>query len=96
MSCSGLSEDEIQQKLEQIRTTPQANLFLQQVHDAHKDVLSKTGEIEKVEQELQLIQSQHTQLGEKLQKDIKAKNVYVEQVHATHTDAHVYVCRAFI
>ena len=96
MSCSGLSEDEIKRKLEQICTTPQTNVFLQQVHDAHKEVLSKSGEIETVKQELQLIESQRTQLAEKLQKDIKAKNGYVEQVHATHTDAHVHVCRASI
>ena len=96
MSYSALSEDEIQQKLDQIRTTPQTDFFLQQVHGAHKDVLSKTGEIKTLKQEWQSIQSQHTQLGEKLQKDIKAKNVYVEQVHATHTDAHVHVCRASI
>lgn len=94
MPCSELSEDEIQRKLEQIRTTPQTNLFLQQLQNAHKNVLSKTVEIETSKQEFQSIQLQHAQLVEKLQKDIAAKNVCVEQVRATHMDVHVHLCRA--
>ena len=83
ISCSELSADEIKRKLEQIRATRPTNLILRPVHDAHKDVLSKTGEIEKIKQELQSIELQQSQLHEKLQQDIAAKNVYVEQVHTT-------------
>ena len=81
MSCSGLSADEIKRKLEHICTTPQTDVILQQVHDAHKHVSSKTVEIEKVEQKLRSIQLQQSQLDGKLQQDIKEKDAHVEQVY---------------
>lgn len=81
MCCSGLSADEIKRKLEEICTTPQTNPFLQQVYDTHKEVSSKTGEIEKVKQELQSMQLHQSQLEGKLQQDIKEKNAHVEQVY---------------
>ena len=84
-SCSGLSADEIERKLEQIHTTPQDNIFSKQIHDANEGVLSKTGEIAELKQKLQLMQLQHSQRVEKLQEDIAAKNSYVEQVRGTHT-----------
>ena len=88
-SCSGLSEHEIKQKLEQITTTPQTDIFLKQIHDANEKVLSKTGKIAEMKQKLESKQSQQSQLVEKLQQDITTKNSYVEQVHGTHAQTYM-------
>ena len=81
-SCSELSAHEIKQKLEQINTAPQTDIFLQQISDVNKEVLSKTTRITEVKQKLESKELQHIQLVEKLQQDIATKNSYVEQVHA--------------
>ena len=90
-SCSGLSEHKIKQKLEQIKRTPQTDIFLKPIRDAHEEVLSKTGKIAELKKELESKQLQHSQLVEKLQQDIETKNSYVDQVHATHAQTHARV-----
>ena len=90
-SCSGLSEHEIEQKLEQIKTTPQTDIFLKPIRDVNEEVLSKTGKIAEMKKELESKQLKHSQLVEELQQDIETKNSYVEQVHATHAQTHARV-----
>ena len=88
--CSGLSTDEIERKLEQIRTAPQTDAFFKQIRDANEDVLSKVAEIAVVKQNLESMELQHSQLVEKLKQDIAAKNSYIEQVCVTHGKAHAH------
>ena len=82
--CSGLSADEIERKLEQIRTAPQTDAFFKQIRDANENVLSKVAEIAVVKQNLESMELQHSQLVEKLKQDIAEKNSYIEQVYVTH------------
>lgn len=80
-SCSGLSEHEIKQKLDQINATVQTDVILKLIRDANEDVSSQVGKIAEVEQALESKLSQHSQLTAKLQQDIATKNSHVEQVH---------------
>ena len=85
LSCSGLSADEIERKLEQVRTTPQTNLLSKQLLDAEAAVSSKAADIEKVEQELESIRQERAKLDVLIQADISEKTLHDEQVHGAHT-----------
>ena len=89
MCCSGLSQDEIKHKLEEVRTTLPTNSISKQIHDANKSVLSKTAEIDEVKQKLESLRQERAKLGETVQADIVQKTSYVEQVNGTHAHAHI-------
>ena len=84
MSCSGLSEDEIKHKLEEVRTTLPTNSISKQIYDGNQSVLSKTAEIDEVKQKLESLRQEHDKLGETVQADIAQKTSYDEQVNGTH------------
>ena len=90
MCCSGLSEDDIKQKLEELRTTLQTDIFSEQMYDSNKKVLSKTAEIGEVKQKLESLRQEHDKLGETVQADIAQKTSYVEQVNGTHAQVHAH------
>ena len=86
---AGMSEDAINEKLEQVRTTAQTNLLLQQIHDANKIVESKRAEMNVVKQHLESMTLGVTESGTALQNLMADKNEITEQVHGkphAHTD----------
>ena len=81
LCCAGMSEDAINEKLEQVRTTAQTNTFLQQIHDANKNVESKRVEMNVVKQDLESVALRVNEAGTALRKLIADKNKNTEQVH---------------
>ena len=74
----GLSDDH--EKLEKVRTTAQTNPMLQLIHVAHKNLVSKTAEVDKVKQGFQSTRSKLEELDTEHKKQSARKNVHVEQV----------------
>ena len=90
MSCSGLSKDDIKQKLEEVRTTLQTDIFSKQMYDSNKKVLSKTAEIDETKQKLESLRQERAKLDEMVQTLIAEKTSHVEQVHGTHAQAYAH------
>ena len=93
---SELSTEEINDKLEQVHTTPQTNKFLQQIHQAHNDVLSKQTEIAEAKSYLDTMRSELSKLGDELkdlivQKDRTVTQVFV-QMKLSSMRVQCYVC----
>ena len=81
LCCAGMSEDAINEKLEQVRATAQTNTLLQPVHDANKNVEAKRAEMNVVKQHLESMTLGGNEAGTALQKLIADKNKSTEQVH---------------
>ena len=77
---SNLSPGTVEKKLEEVRTTLQTDPFLQQIHTANKDVMSKTAEIDTVNQDLESMKPKQTTFGAVLAEHIARKNKNDEQV----------------
>ena len=77
---SELSAEEINDKLEQVRTTPQTNDFLQLIQQAHNDVLSKETKIAEAKSYLDTMRSELSKLGDELKDLIMQKDRTVTQV----------------
>ena len=79
-TCSKLSRGAVKKKLDQLRATPQTDPFLQKVHNGNKDVVSKTAEINKVKQDLELMQLDMNKLATAIKERIARKNGHDEHV----------------
>ena len=77
---SELSAEEINDKLEQVRTTPQTNDFLQLIQQAHNAVLSKETKIAEAKSYLETMRSELNKLGDERKDLIMQKDRTVTQV----------------
>ena len=80
LACADLTEESVKEKLEEVRKSAQTNLFLQQIHDANKDVVSKTAEFDKVKQDLESMQPELDKVDTTLKEHISHQNENHEQV----------------
>ena len=74
------TEDEINDKLEQVREAASDDPFEQQIQQAHNDVLSKETKIAEAKSYLETMRSELSKLGDELKDLIMQKDRTVTQV----------------
>ena len=86
MEASYLEINGNQEKLKDLRNRKHpTNDFLQQIYDAHKNVVSNANEIEKKTNNLQSIERELSERTVALQLPVAKKNEYAEEVHGSQT-----------